>query len=237
MLFSLGVGAILTTNSHRPVLRQSKIYKYLRKKIFGKSSFPSLKYRYFCKLLEKDLADLDAPLSMAVSTLCSMREATNFLLFLSYSLSSELNARVLLVDSTFIYERSSLTSRLNAHLREGFVQLVTGDVDLQHPPILTTAVKNVHFLPSGAKKETMSAIVDHERLQQVIEILASDYDYVIFLQDDLRGDTRYIHISKQVKFNLLLVEEYGTLMSDIDECQNLYLNNNIKDFRLVMTAT
>lgn len=217
-------------------MRSNKLYNFINKKILGKSSYPSLKYRYFCKLLEKDFQNRDGATLIAVSPICKRSAARDLLLFLGYSLSNELNARVLLVDTVFENGSDSLSARLNSKSRDGFLQFISSDDRSLDDMIEKTAIKNVFFLPSGANEETVRLIMEPEKLAKACRELALFVDYVIFLQGDLRVDTRYISLSYLVDLNLLLVEENATLLSDIDECQKLYDDNNISDYKLLMTT-
>ena len=214
----------------------NKISSLINKILFRKPSYPSLRYRYFCKLLEKDFVDTKGATLLAVSPICKPKFAINFALFLGYSLSNELNARVMLVDTNFSMSRNSLTARLNARNREGFFQLVQGESDSLVDKVLETSVKNVFLLPSGANKATVRSVIDHDRLAQICEEAKTMVDYVIFVQDDIRADTRYVSLSYLINMNLLLIQKNSTLLSDIDECQKLYQDNDINQYKLIMTS-
>jgi len=202
----------------------------------GRTSYPSLRYRYFCKLLEQDFKDKEGAILIAISPICKRNAARDLLLFLGYSLSNELGARVLLVDTVFEDGKDSLSARLNAKSKDGFLQLMSSDSSSLDETIVKTAVKNVFFLPSGANEETVRLVMEPAKLAKACRELELFVDYVIFLQDDLRIDTRYINLSNLVDLNLLLVQENATLLSDIDECQKLYDDNNISAYKLLMTT-
>ncbi|MEM7363052.1 MAG: hypothetical protein AAF525_03455 [Pseudomonadota bacterium] len=224
------------TGSRRFTDRVQNVWERMKRRLLGQRRHASLSYRYFCKLLEREFSDMERGTTLAISSLCREKQATNLILFLGYSLASELNARVLLVDTSLRGEHS-MSSLLGADQTGGYLQLISGD-EVSDPQqyIRATEVGGVSLLPSGLTGQSWRTIIDQKRLAGLLGDLSERFDFVIFQQGDISSDTRYMLLSEKADMNFCLVEENRTLMSDLDSCERLYRENQIEDLKLLLIS-
>ncbi|TPV55454.1 hypothetical protein FJ444_17305 [Aestuariibacter sp. GS-14] len=215
-----------------------RLNSFLVHKLTGKPKYASVSYRYMCKSIQRELkhVSLDRAKMLALSGMPTPAFAVNLALFLGFSLASELNARVLLIDSVVRHPDDTLSDKLGLIGEKGFFQLCTQSEIEALSLCKNTQVKSVDVLPSGQFEFASAVILDHGLLDQQISKLSQHYDYLIFTQGDIREDTRYMAISERVDLNLLVVEENRSFMHDIDELYRLFRDSELDNLKLVMTT-
>tara|TARA_Y100001001_G_C7934399_1_gene283246 strand:- start:245 stop:931 length:687 start_codon:yes stop_codon:yes gene_type:complete len=211
---------------------------FLVHKLTGKPKYASVSYRYMCKSIQRELKHVDPERAkmLALSSMPTPVFAVNLALFLGFSLASELNAKVLLIDSVVRQSDDTLSDKLGLNSEKGFFQLCTqADTDALSL-CQNTEVASVDVLPSGQFEFANAVILDHRLLDLQLAALSNHYDYLIFTQGDIREDTRYMAISERVDLNLLVVEENRSFMHDIDELHRLFRDSELDNLKLVMTT-
>ena len=85
--------------------------------------------------------------------------------------------KVLLVNADLI--KTKLNKLMNVSKEnKGFAEFLQGDETVPH--IITTPLKNLHFLPSGEKSRYLSSYLFKENAAEKFKNIAKEYDYVIF---------------------------------------------------------
>lgn len=213
---------------------------WLVSKVTKDKKYASVSYRYLCKSIETELRGHENNTKLlAVTFVDHISPATELSMFLGFSLASELEAKVLLIETLIKPKESSLQDKLSpSHCDNGFLQLVSSElgIDAIDTVITNTAIKGVDFLPSGASDKSSSTILKKDQLNQLIEKLSESYDYLVFLQDDIRSDTRYMMVSSAVHLNFLVLEENRSFLHDVKECEKRFKESELNNLRLIITT-
>ncbi|MFJ7141647.1 CpsD/CapB family tyrosine-protein kinase [Pseudomonas protegens] len=130
----------------------------------------------------------------------------------SLSMASELartsRGRVLLVDTSL--SDNSLTRRLGLGERPGFLDLALADT----PPLLAQCIESsdelgFDFLPLGRRQQYAERLTP-ELLQELLQVLASDYRFVIIDGDPVYSSGDILTLSTQVDGVVLVVRSEET---------------------------
>lgn len=130
----------------------------------------------------------------------------------SLSMASELartsRGRVLLVDTSL--SDNSLTRRLDLRERPGFLDLALADT----PPLLAQCIESsdelgFDFLPLGRRQQYAERLTP-ELLQELLQVLAADYRFVIIDGDPVYSSGDILTLSTQVDGVVLVVRSEET---------------------------
>lgn len=130
----------------------------------------------------------------------------------SLSMASELartsRGRVLLVDTSL--SDNSLTRRLDLGERPGFLDLALADT----PPLLAQCIESsdelgFDFLPLGRRQQYAERLTP-ELLQELLQVLAADYRFVIIDGDPVYSSGDILTLSTQVDGVVLVVRSEET---------------------------
>jgi MinD-like ATPase involved in chromosome partitioning or flagellar assembly len=154
---------------------------------------------------------------------------------LAYCLSSELDSRVLLVDSRLKDGSAGITGRLGLEHFQGFTEFLRGGGGDLDELIRGTSVANVDVLPAGDQSGRTTPM-DRDRLRKLLDGAKSRYDHVLLQVESPQLDTRAVITAIEAEAVFLLVRENRTFMTTLDDCRRVLIDNGVKDVRIVVTG-
>jgi len=201
---------------------------------FRNPVLPSNAYRYLARQIVQDLIEVKGGKSLVFSSGTDMTTNSEVLLMLSHFLQDELRSSVLIIDATF--KANGLTQLLNLGEREGIMDALS----IKEPqPSIDSVVhlikENVFFIASGNSAEHPVPYISERQARSIIDELTKKFDYVIFQQDQIQMDTRYLPFAKSVDLVLLHLEERNTLISSFDEIKEVFADHQIYNTRYLLS--
>lgn len=193
----------------------------------------SRSYRYLARRIEQDLAHKGTTRLLAFTSPDAAELTTDALLMFACSLQDELGCRVLLVDATF--RKEGLSGRLGCAAAPGLMDLLYSGRYQPDDLIQPTAKRDISVLPAGGAPQDGFLPLNPERIQPLLTTLSGRFDYILIQHGSILKDTRYLLFAKLVDLIVLLVEEGGTLVTELESCQKLFRSHGLGNVRLVLS--
>ncbi|PCI76880.1 MAG: hypothetical protein COB20_09355 [SAR86 cluster bacterium] len=204
------------------------------KQRFSNPVLPSNAYRYLARQIVQDLIEVQGGKSLVFSSGTDMRTNSEVLLMLSHFLQDELSSSVLIIDATF--KANGLTQLLNLDERQGIMDALSiKDPQPSIDSVIHPIKENISFIASGNSAEHPVPYISEKQARSIIDELTKKFDYVIFQQDQILMDTRYLPFAKSVDLVLLHLEERNTLISNFDEIKEVFADHQIYNTRYLLS--
>lgn len=126
--------------------------------------------------------------------------------------------KILLVDLNTAKIDSAKDKR-NAPSIYGMYQYLTGKVELNEV-LCKTNICNLYFINSGKSSSTLLSIFSSDRLNEFIEMLRDEYDYIIFDTPALESSVDAVIVAPQVDATILVAKKGYTSIIDIKKIQD-----------------
>lgn len=228
-------------SSYQAMLRKWRVWLDRTLKLLVSERPPaSTGYRFLVQRLVSDLAQqppADFGHTLLFSNMADPHLGNETLLLLSYYLADEMDASVVVVDATL--NQTGVTAWLNLTGVAGFAHLIRmqGDDGAEHERInIPTIAEGVSCLPSGFGHADYAVprigTADAQRLKA---FLSERFDFVIFQQQGICTDTRYIGLARQANLVMLHMRERETATRAFDAAQSCFNALGIDGIRHVLT--
>lgn len=200
------------------------------------SEAASRSYRYLSRVVDREYPRGAHGVVLAFSCPDGDQLSTDVLLMQAYALQAELESPVLLVDARVLDQGGGLTQRLGMQEFRGYADV------LEHGPtnmdglIQASAVAGIAVLPMGGPATTrMSSLRDN--LAALLAWARPRYGHVLLQVGSVLADTRNLVTAVQADAVLLLAHEHRTMMTALNEAQDVLRANGARDVRaLLVTA-
>jgi len=173
--------------------------------------------------------------SIVLSSPDNPKITTDSILMFAYALKSELELKVLVIDATTKEVDSSVTAKLGLRGMPGYSELLDWDADPGQVCMYHTKIPDVYVMPKGRYAQKWVARRDAE-VAHTLNRAISNFDVVLIQQPCVLEDTRCLALSSLVNLNLLVVEDNKTHLNSLEACKDLYYENGIYNFGLILSA-
>ncbi len=126
--------------------------------------------------------------------------------------------KILLVDLN-ITKIDSAKDKRNTSNIYGMYQYLTGKVELDEV-LCKTNIGNLYFINSGRSSGNLLSIFSSDRLNEFIEMLRDEYDYIIFDTPSLESSVDAVIFGHQVDATILVAKKGYTSIIDIKKIQD-----------------
>ena len=211
-------------------------YERVRGIVLRDAEPASRAYRFMARLIEREFPRNGRGACLALASPDSDRLGADALLMLAYCLRSELDSRVLLVDTRLKARAEGLTGRLDLLGATGFAEVLSGGLGARDDWFLATRVERVDVLPAGDPADRGAVSMDRARLTELLAAARDRYDHVLLQLGSPVRDTRVIMPALEADAVFLLAEENRTFMKGLDDCRKVLRDNGVADVRVVVTG-
>lgn len=125
--------------------------------------------------------------------------------------------KILLVDLDITKIYSSKDKR-NTSSIYGMYQYLTGKVELNEV-LCKTNICNLYFINSGRISSNLLSIFNADKLNEFIQTLRDEYDYIIFDTPSLESNADSLIVASQVDATILVAKKGYTNIIDIKKAQ------------------
>lgn len=195
----------------------------------------SLSFRHMSRLIDLEFDRRERGACLAFASPDSDDAGAGALLMLAYCLRSELQGRVLLVDSRLKDKSGGITGRLGLAHQPGFAEIVRDGFGGREDLVHATAVAGVDVLPAG-DPAGRAIPLDRDNLRGLLAAARSRYDHVLVQVASPLRDTRAVMTALEADAVFLLAEENRTFVKTLDECRKVLVDNGAGDVRVVVTG-
>ena len=166
------------------------------------------------------------PLKLLLVTSTEQEEGKTTLASNLAVVMSETNKKVLLVDGDL--RRATAGKYFNSFSTraKGLSSLLNNSRSMLEEAIQSTQVKNLDFLPAGPIPPNPSELLNSNRLNEILERLEEQYDFVIIDSPPLLVVTDAQIFSSKVDGVILVVRENRTKRNNLIKCKNLLKRSN-----------
>ncbi|WP_137664023.1 CpsD/CapB family tyrosine-protein kinase [Enterococcus hulanensis] len=166
------------------------------------------------------------PLKLLLVTSTEQEEGKTTLASNLAVVMSETNKKVLLVDGDL--RRATAGKYFNSFSTraKGLSSLLSNSRSMLEEAIQSTQVKNLDFLPAGPIPPNPSELLNSNRLNEILERLEEQYDFVIIDSPPLLVVTDAQIFSSKVDGVILVVRENHTKRNNLIKCKNLLKRSN-----------
>lgn len=204
------------------------------KQRFSNPVLASNAYRYLARQVVQDLMEIEGGKSLVFSSGTDMTTNSEVLLMFSHFLQDELSSSVIIIDATF--KANGLTQLLKLGSRNGIMDILSTK---QPTPTIDSVIyslkENVSFIARGNSADHPVPYVTEQQAESIISELTQEFDYVIFQQDQIQMDTRYLPFAKSVDLVLVHLEERSTRISSYDEIKEVFADHQIYNTRYLLS--
>ena len=195
---------------------------------------PSNSYRYLARQVVQDLIEIESGKSIVFSSATDMGTSSEILLMFSHFLQDELSSSVLIIDASF--KANGLTQLLDLGERKGIIDVLsTKEPQPSFDSVTHPLKENISFIAAGNSTEHPVPYVTEQQVRSIIDDLTKKFDYVIFQQDQIQMDTRYLPFAKSVDLVLLHLEERNTRIKSFDEIKGVFADHQIHNAKYLIS--
>ena len=187
----------------------------------------SLAYRYMARLIEREFSREQSGLCLAFSSPEDDKVSTDAILMLAYSLRSELDSKVLIVDARLTDQRAGISGRLGLVGSPGYAEILREGFGGRDGLILASRVQNVDILPAGDPRGDAARALNLANLRQLLEAVRNRYDHVLVQLGSLLRDTRHVMAAAEADAVFLLAMENQSFMKGLDDCLKILRSNGV----------
>ncbi|MBO0458250.1 CpsD/CapB family tyrosine-protein kinase [Enterococcus hulanensis] len=166
------------------------------------------------------------PLKLLLVTSTEQEEGKTTLASNLAVVMSETNKKVLLVDGDLRRATAGKYFNSISTRAKGLSSLLSNSRSMLEEAIQSTQVKNLDFLPAGPIPPNPSELLNSNRLNEILERLEEQYDFVIIDSPPLLVVTDAQIFSSKVDGVILVVRENRTKRNNLIKCKNLLKQSN-----------
>ncbi len=200
----------------------------------GNPAIASLSYRYLARQIDSDLPVTEGGRVIIFSSPAAMELSNEAMRMLAYFMCDELGCRILLIDGTF--DEEGIGWALGHPAGPGFLDVLYGTDRRVKDVVQPTSHANIWVMPAGRSPAAVLQPIAPGQISEPLAEARAAYDYVIIQQRSICDDSRYLVFAGKADLTLLLVEEGGTPVTDLERCMEVYRNHEITNVRLIMTT-
>jgi tyrosine-protein kinase Etk/Wzc len=223
-------------NAGSPVV--SRVQSWWRSKIvrwLGSKHSAALSYRYLARQIAADLPYAEGGRAILISGPGALDLINETLLLFAYYARDELGCRTLLVDATFT--REGVTAPLGYADAPGFAELLYASENRLTELIQPTERPGIAVLPAGRPPQNTLSPLQVAKAAAIFDEARRGFDYVLLQQASILTDSRYLLFTGFADLLLLVVEEGGTPLDEIERCKRLFHDHQISNARLLLAAS
>jgi Mrp family chromosome partitioning ATPase len=167
-----------------------------------------------------------------MSALVPSQKANDTLSMLGWYLHDELGREILLIDGGF---RDSELSRYFGHdLEPGLSDILRGEAGLGE--CVLNIAPGISLLPGGTDIARPGEVFDPRKVEGLLKEVRAKWSYALVGHPSVSSDTRYMTWAALSDLVLLLAEEGGTRLADVEAANEIYHQNAVRQVQLLMTG-
>jgi Mrp family chromosome partitioning ATPase len=191
----------------------------------------STSFRFLARRIGHDLPP-EAGRVITLSALVASDRASETLSMLGWYLHEELARNVLLIDGGF--RDCELSRYFGRDGERGLSDILREDAALAECAV--SVAPGIELLPGGTDIARPGEVFDPRKVERLLKDARGKWSYSLVAHPNVSSDTRYVTWGTLSDLVLLLAEEGGTRLANVEAANEIYHQNAVPQVQLLMTG-